>query len=94
VIGKSSAYTSETYGGVEIRVRASENSQDDSWSGRYSFFTGSLRGGHNERICGETVERFPTESDAINAALAAGKQAVDQEVRVMAMMVTTRASHN
>jgi hypothetical protein len=77
---ESSAYTSETYRGVEIRVRCAVSPRNSLWSGTYSFFTGVFSRRRNVRIHGDATEKYRTQEEAIHAAFLAGREAVDREI--------------
>ena len=82
----SSPYKSETYKGVEIRLRCVLNPRNGFWCGSYSFFTGRITEKRNERVCGAVTEALSTEEDAVDAAFVAGRKAVDKEIRIQALM--------
>jgi hypothetical protein len=75
-------FRTETYKGVEIRTRCVPAPRGYLWTGNYAFFTATFVRQGSERICRELTEAFPTEEAAAKACSAAGRAAVDREIRV------------
>jgi hypothetical protein len=84
------AYRSETYKGVEIRIRVRRVaiSGEVAWAGSFSFFTRPLTGQYGNRIYGEVDGMFSDSEDAAEASLRVGQQAIDREIAVT--VITTR----
>ncbi|MES2460120.1 MAG: hypothetical protein V4671_06020 [Armatimonadota bacterium] len=84
----SDRYQTETYRGIEIRVRVRAESGDPErdeahhWSGSYSFFTGMITHLPSDRVRQHLAERFGSREEAEEASLAAARLAVDREIQV------------
>lgn len=74
------AYFNETYKGVEIRVRCTENPRNYLWSGNYSFFTRTIARRGNDRISRDLEAKYETEAAAADACFSAARLAVDREI--------------
>jgi hypothetical protein len=76
----SETYQSETYKGVEIRIRCVPLPQNGFWSGNYSFFMTAFGQQKSQRICRQVAQKFATKEDGITSCFAEARLAVDREI--------------